>query len=85
MKHCDHDCKHKNVKYCEKCGKVYCEDCSREWPESQPYYVYPWAYQTQWPWTAYPNNDPYAYTSDGTGQLLGGVPTSGDTYTMTIQ
>lgn len=27
---CDHGCKHENVKYCDKCQKVYCKDCGKE-------------------------------------------------------
>lgn len=26
-----HNCKHENVKYCDICNIVVCEDCGREW------------------------------------------------------
>ena len=51
MKHlCKCECKHKNVKYCKKCDKVYCLDCRKEWPEHKfseyPWYPYQWYYTT---------------------------------------
>ncbi len=42
---CKCECKHKNVKYCKKCDKVYCLDCRKEWPESRGYtWYYPQRY-----------------------------------------
>jgi hypothetical protein len=38
MDHCNHDCKHENVKFCDKCQKVYCKDCGKEWPQIVPCY-----------------------------------------------
>ena len=35
MDHCNHDCKHENIKYFDKCQKVYCKDCGKEWPQIQ--------------------------------------------------
>ena len=43
---CKCECKHENVKYCQKCDKVYCLDCSKEWPEQQWEYPYQWYYTT---------------------------------------
>lgn len=40
---CDHGCKHDRLKFCEKCQKVHCLDCGKEWPQydfSQPYIPY---------------------------------------------
>lgn len=58
MGHCDHDCKHENVKYCKECGKVYCKECGREWPDKDIVYIhtpvqYPWQEPYTYPGTAY--------------------------------
>lgn len=40
---CLHDCRHESLNYCDKCGKVHCLKCGREWPQyeySQPYIPY---------------------------------------------
>ena len=40
---CDHGCKHESLNYCDKCGKVHCLKCGREWPQYefiQPYIPY---------------------------------------------
>jgi hypothetical protein len=37
---CDHGCKHKRVKYCDKCQKCYCLDCGMEWPQQQGSTIY---------------------------------------------
>lgn len=31
MHDCKLECKHKSVKFCGLCNKVYCENCEREW------------------------------------------------------
>jgi hypothetical protein len=42
MHKCNHGCEHKNVKYCDQCGKVHCMDCGREWGEKEYIYTLPY-------------------------------------------
>ena len=36
------ECSHKNLKYCECCKKVFCEDCNKEWFEQYWTYIDNW-------------------------------------------
>ena len=38
------ECSHKNLKYCECCKKVFCEDCNKEWFEQ----MVTWTYTDTW-------------------------------------
>lgn len=48
MHTCNHGCKHKEVKYCDDCGKTHCISCGKEWGEKDTQYVpyYPITYPT---------------------------------------
>ena len=48
---CDEEyCKHETVKYCDKCGKTYCEDCDMEWGDIADFYFDPPINtETYWP------------------------------------
>lgn len=66
MHTCDHDCKHKNVKFCNKCQRPYCVDCNREWYEACTLTHWTYTYNPHWdvnPTTGNPlPQDPYKIT-----------------------
>ena len=77
MHNCNHSCEHRNVEFCNDCGKVHCVDCSREWGAKEveyvPYYpqlyIYPpvstptiWTDDIDW-------TQPYTITTTGSGNL----------------
>jgi hypothetical protein len=60
---CDqYTCKHEHVKFCTKCFKPYCEDCGKEWRETE--YIY------------YPNTIWYGRTYPTLSTLLNGSVSS---------
>lgn len=73
MKHkCDHGCKHENVKYCEKCGKVHCLKCGMEWPQQEFKYYPPVYVPTIWSEPYIPYTQPfYTYTDSTTTAWIG--------------
>jgi len=69
----EHECQHRNVKYCSKCSLVYCKDCGKEWQEYYTYY-HPWT------GTYYP---PLEYVYNNTSQPKNSEPHNSNIHMFT--
>ena len=65
---CHHNCKHENVKYCNKCNKCYCSDCGKEWPEYQNYNYPIYPYTITGGTEIYYDKNQLYYTTGGNAQ-----------------
>ena len=45
-RHDDHQCAHKDMRYCRPCDAAFCADCNREWPQLR--YFSPTTYYPYW-------------------------------------